>query len=290
MLRIVVFDTGWGGELVADYLAREIKVVEIVRVIDWRQGGYGACTQSEICRLVEESLTSYIGTVDLIILGGYVVSLAMDYLRELYPEQRFVGVGVNYDLILRARKYPEEIAILASPLRDGIILQEELQENLPYSTLIVPDCASWEQLIDDDLMTEEILREELGCDFVLQERRVTTAPIIPAKKLAESAHKIAVKNDPKCSMLLAAIEKFESAANAAAREEDSVLRRDTVAAQSGRLSPDAVLLLNTHFWGLKPELERLFGLNVRVIDFREKLLHDVCLALHLRGVHGKRAK
>ena len=32
--RIVVFDDGWGGELVAKLMMREINIVEIVRFID----------------------------------------------------------------------------------------------------------------------------------------------------------------------------------------------------------------------------------------------------------------
>ena len=36
MLKVVVFDSGFGGELFADYFEEEMPVVEIVRVIDWR--------------------------------------------------------------------------------------------------------------------------------------------------------------------------------------------------------------------------------------------------------------
>lgn len=289
MLKIVVFDTGWGGELVADYLGQELEVVEVVRVIDWGGGAYNDRTRAEIDCLVEENLRSYIGQVDLIVLGGYVVSLAAEYLCERYPEQKFVGMGVNYHLILRSRRYPEQIAILASPLLDGIMLQEELQVNLPYSTLIATDCARWEELIDNDLMTEEVLRADLSCDFALRSGRLTFSSQIPAKKLDAVAH-TAPPNIAKCPMLLAAIERFEAASAAAAKDEERFLEQMTEQPRVGSLRPNAVLLLNTHFWGLKPELERIFGYGVRVLDFREKLLHDVCAALHLRGVHGQRAK
>ena len=36
MLKVVVFDSGYGGELFADYLEEELPLVDIVRVIDWR--------------------------------------------------------------------------------------------------------------------------------------------------------------------------------------------------------------------------------------------------------------
>ena len=35
MIKIVIFDSGYGGELLADYLESELPVVNIVRVIDW---------------------------------------------------------------------------------------------------------------------------------------------------------------------------------------------------------------------------------------------------------------
>ena len=36
MLKIVIFDGGFGGELFADQLEAELDVVEVIRVIDWR--------------------------------------------------------------------------------------------------------------------------------------------------------------------------------------------------------------------------------------------------------------
>ena len=36
MLKIVVFDSGFGGELFADIIEEELPVVEVIRVIDWR--------------------------------------------------------------------------------------------------------------------------------------------------------------------------------------------------------------------------------------------------------------
>lgn len=57
-----------------------------------------------------------------------------------------------------------------------------------------------------------------------------------------------------------------------------------------RFRTDVVLLLDTHFWDIKTELEHLFGYGTRVLDFRQKLLHDVCRELGLRGVDGRPSK
>lgn len=64
----------------------------------------------------------------------------------------------------------------------------------------------------------------------------------------------------------------------------------TSPARAELFRPDVILLLNTHFWSIRSELEELFGYRVRVLDFRQKLLHDTCRALELRGVHGDRSK
>ena len=82
MLKIVVFDGGWGGELVADYLAEELQTIEIERVIDWKHAPYDNKTISEIESLSEDCLRPYVGKVDLIVLGGYATSLALEFLEQ----------------------------------------------------------------------------------------------------------------------------------------------------------------------------------------------------------------
>ena len=36
MLKVVVFDGGYGGEFFADQLEAELPILDIIRVIDWR--------------------------------------------------------------------------------------------------------------------------------------------------------------------------------------------------------------------------------------------------------------
>lgn len=243
MLKIVVFDGGWGGEVVANYLEEELNVVEIVRVIDWKNAPYDEKSVEEITKFAEENLQEFFGKVDLIVLGGYAASLAKETLCEKHPEQKFVGPEINYDLILRARCYPEQVAILAGKTVYDSLVRTEVREKLPYSTLILPDCEGWEELINEDMMTKEIVRAELAWDFVLQ------------------------------------------------KQKDDVFKENEVKTAGRRkVKPDAVLILNTHFWDVREYLEEAFGWKVRMIDFRQKLLHDICYTLKLRGVDGNRSK
>lgn len=283
MLKVVVYDGGWGGELVADYLGRELTTVEIIRVIDWAHAPYDGRGLLEIVELAEANLRDYIGEVAAIVLGGYVVSMVLEILKQRHPEQIFVGLGVNYDRILHSRNYPEKVVVLMDQLMNESTLRQELREKLLYSTLILPDCSGWEDLINRDLMTEEHLRADLVQDFYL-----STTTTRRRRPLDEN---IAPKSEKR--ELLAAIERMTKLAEAKRPRKklvDNEVDEEPVAEVRCKYRPDVVLLLNTHFWGIRRELEEIFGWKVRVLDFREKLLRDTCSALKLRGVDGKRSK
>jgi len=293
----VVFDTGWGGELVAGYLARELSVVEIVRVIDWGHKIYSGMALD--IDTVMQFLAPYIGQVDVIVLGGYTVGVMLQALRSAYPEQIFVAPSINYDKILRARQYPEKVAVLMNDTVRASRMFRELREKLPYSTLILPECANWEYLIDNNLMTGEIVRTELAWDFETCPIRELPASRVRREQGAEFAplEILATKSLEKRA-LMQAIQNFGAAAQQASLAEKRAAKATELAQKKClasdtdrvRTKPDLVLLLNTHFWEIKPEIEKSLGWQVRVLDFREKLLHDVCAALKLRGVDGKRAK
>lgn len=297
MRRIVVFDTGWGGELVADYLARELSVVEVVRVIDWGHEVYSGLALDIDAAI--QCLVPYIGRVDAIVLGGYTVGIMLQALRSAYPEQVFVAPSINYDRILKTRQYPGKVAVLMNDMVRKSRMFLELRERLPYSTLILPECANWEYLIDNNLMTNETVRTELAWDFEMCPAKELPTPRMQREQGVEfSSLEILAERSAEKRALMRAIQNFGVAARQVSLVEEHVAKeaewaqKECLASDSNRVRtrPDLVLLLNTHFWEIKPEIEKGLGWQVRVLDFREKLLHDVCAALKLRGVDGKRPK
>lgn len=260
MLKVIVFDGGWGGRNVANYLAEELGIVEVKCVIDNNPRPYELMDPEEICSLVEESLKPYLDKVDLIVLGGYMSSIALDILQDRHPSQRFVGMGVDYRLIYSTKHRPRAITVMGDELLLRLPIWTELRDQLPEVNLIAPDCSGWESLIDMGEMSSELIKTELGEYFYLAGEQImlqeARAPTI----------------DPPREERVPLIRRFW---------------RRTAKVVSDLIQTDTILLLNTHYWGLKPALERLFGYRVRVLDFRKKLLHDVCLALDLRGVDGR---
>lgn len=250
MLKLVVYDLGWGGELVADFLSGELQMVEVVRVISW-QCRPSPSQPEELDALYSEAtqaLTEYLNQVDLIVFGGYTVAALFELFCQNFPGQKFVRLVIDCKKVLQTHPCPRQIAALMSSVDTTSELCLLLQQGLPESTLLLPDCAGWEQLIDDDSMTFEELYHTFAPDFVLCADAAKRRPLV--KTLSRGSE----PGDPP--------------------------------SPRNRYRPDTVLLLSSHFWAVKPELEQIFGYRVRIMDFRERLLHDVCRALKLRGVDG----
>lgn len=104
MLKIVIFDSGYGGEDFADLLESELPTTEIIRVIDWRSAN--KILESPRCAriLAEKALRPFIGEVDLIIIANYLVSAAsLKYFRRKYKNQKFIGFTLRPRRIVPGR-------------------------------------------------------------------------------------------------------------------------------------------------------------------------------------------
>lgn len=96
MLKVVIFDSGYGGENIADQLAEEIPVIEIIRVIDWRHAKEIQSSAKDARYFAEEALRPYIGKVDLIIFANYLLSItSLKYFKRKYEKQKFLGLGLE---------------------------------------------------------------------------------------------------------------------------------------------------------------------------------------------------
>ena len=106
MLKVVVYDGGFGGELFADLLEEEVPVFEVVRVIDWRNAemlNQGAKTARKVA---ERTLQPYLEKVDLIVLANHLLSVtSLRYFRRKYPKQKFVGINLELPTGVKKRDF-----------------------------------------------------------------------------------------------------------------------------------------------------------------------------------------
>lgn len=97
MLKIVVYDSGYGGEFFADCLKEELPIVEIIRVIDWRNSEKIQNNPKAARKIAQSDLRPYIGKVDLIIFANHLLTItSLKHFRRKYKNQRFVGLKLKH--------------------------------------------------------------------------------------------------------------------------------------------------------------------------------------------------
>ena len=91
MKRVGVFDSGIGGVVFAKALKKQCPDIKVSVVRDDKNMPYGTKTPKAIQRLTEFAIQPLIGCDVIVIACNTATAYALDYLRNKYPEQVFVG-------------------------------------------------------------------------------------------------------------------------------------------------------------------------------------------------------
>ena len=156
MLKIVVFDSGYGGELFADQLEETFPVVEIIRVIDWRNAEEFLKNHRRARREAMKSLRPYIGRVDLIVFANYYLSVtSLRYFSRKFKSQKFIGLELPQPDTFIQRP----TVILATKALTRTINYHNYLFRLKRKTATI--CLDhWLPLVDDGELTEQTIKEE----------------------------------------------------------------------------------------------------------------------------------
>ena len=150
MLKIVVFDSGYGGEFFADRLQEELPVVEIIRVIDWRNAHRIQNSAKEARKVAKSALRPYIGRVDLIIFANHLLTItSLKYFRRKYKNQRFIGLKLKYPTTSSNRN---TLILTTGAVTKTLNYYSYLLHLQRKSKTLVLD--SWPSKIDDGELTE----------------------------------------------------------------------------------------------------------------------------------------
>ena len=172
MIKIVVFDSGYGGEFFADRFEEEINVVDIIRVIDWRHADEHLTSPRRSRKLTMEALRPYINKVDLIVLANHLLTItSLKYFTKKYPKQKFVGLNlktpdtfIDRDTIILTTK-----AVTKTMEYHGFIFG--IKRKIKSLTL-----DSWPSKIDDGELTFEEIKETL--QLFCQKKQLSPQEII----------------------------------------------------------------------------------------------------------------
>ena len=157
MLKIVVFDSGYGGEFLADKIEEELPVIDVIRVIDWRNADKILTSPKEARRIAREDLKPYIGRVDLIVFANHLITAtSLKFFRRKFKNQRFIGLGL---------KKPK------TPTKDStvILITKAITKTISYYNFIFHlnhkpktiTLDSWPEKIDDGELTFSEINDTL---------------------------------------------------------------------------------------------------------------------------------
>lgn len=171
-MKIVIFDTGTGGELFSQYFSNLHPKAEIVTVIDRENSPYGGKSKEDIFKLTNKAVQKYIGKVDVIVLAcNTATAVAIDEFREKYPEQVFIGFEPMLKTASKLTK-TGKVMVLATNATMKSDRYKALKLRFSEIDVIEPNCDSWAKLIDNGTFTQKeaknALNEQLdGVDVII---------------------------------------------------------------------------------------------------------------------------
>lgn len=176
MKRVGVFDSGIGGVVFAKALKKQCPDIKVSVVRDDKNMPYGTKTPKAIQRLTEFAIQPLIGCDVIVIACNTATAYALDYLRNKYPEQVFVGFEPALKVARGATK-TDSVAVLATPatLRssryaalkqaygDGITIYEPKVNTLAHQ--IETNSVAWVSLesLVKNLVHQNVDTIVLGC-------------------------------------------------------------------------------------------------------------------------------
>lgn len=166
MLKVVIYDSGYGGEDFADKLEEELQTIEVIRIIDWRHAEAIQENAKEARKYAEKALFPYIGKVDLIIFANHLLTItSLKYFIQKYKNQKFTGLELEHPCAFVER---EMLALTTKAVSKTIRYHSFIRQLKMNTKTLVLD--SWPIRIDDGDLTlteikEKMQREVLNYDF-----------------------------------------------------------------------------------------------------------------------------
>lgn len=160
-MRLGIFDSGVGGDAVAESLRTAYPLADIITVNDHEHIPYGDRTLEDISRLTDTAIQPLLAKhCDVIIIAcNSATAAAIETLRATYPEQLFIGLEPMIKPAAAMTK-TGTIAICATPATLGSSRYQQLKALFAEKiTVLEPDCSMWAQMIEDNEINEEHIED-----------------------------------------------------------------------------------------------------------------------------------
>lgn len=167
-MKLGVFDSGIGGEAVAQALQVTFPTAEMIVVNDKVNVPYGSKTTEEVIRLTDAAIQPLlVDSCDVIILAcNTATALAIETLRIRYPTQKFIGIEPMIKTAVTLTK-SGTIAVCATPATLASDRYRELVHTYGLDIKIIePDCSTWAYMIESNAINHDVIEQVINdaCD------------------------------------------------------------------------------------------------------------------------------
>lgn len=174
-MKLGVFDSGIGGEAIAEALRVTFPDAEITTVNDKGHLPYGNRGRDDVINLTDTAIQPLLSLgCDVIILAcNTATALAIDTLRERHPEQLFIGIE---PMIKTASELTQTktIGVCATPATLTSDRYRSLIDRYrPDLKIIEPDCSDWAPLIESNEISKAVIKNDIdeicnnGADIIV---------------------------------------------------------------------------------------------------------------------------
>jgi len=156
-MKLGIFDSGIGGEAVAAALTATFPEAIILTVNDKKNIPYGDKTPQEVLRLTDTAIQPLLQEqCDIIIIAcNTATAIAIQSLRDRYPQQKFIGIEPMIKTAARLTK-SSTIAVCATPATLASDRYRQLiVSHGQHLTIIEPDCSEWAYMIEHNQINQQ---------------------------------------------------------------------------------------------------------------------------------------
>lgn len=158
-MKIGVFDSGIGGEKIAQLIRSQYPQADVVSVSDTKHMPYGNKTKRQLLKLVMPQLLimQQQGCEVIVIACNTVTTVLLHQIRKVLtvPVIGFVPMVKTAAKITNTKS----IAVCATPTTLASQRYKELKQQFTSGiTVIEPDCSEWAALIEQNTITQQQIR------------------------------------------------------------------------------------------------------------------------------------
>jgi glutamate racemase len=160
-MKLGVFDSGIGGKAVALSLQKSFPSATIITINDSKNVPYGSKTQEHVFELTYTAIQPLLeANCDIIILAcNTATAVAIEKLRTLYPEQKFIGLEPMVKTAASLTK-TGVITICATPATLSSKRYDTLKQKFAAHLVVLePDCSDWAYRIENNQMNSAHIKD-----------------------------------------------------------------------------------------------------------------------------------